>query len=125
MLNAIAQMIENNIVELVDNENLFKNYYPDEPNNIASVIALGGFPPDKYHITRELTFEVKLRSETYNTGNDLGNQILNLFHSKENYSLGSFFVLHSYALTELSYLYSDSKNRDEFSLELSFLIKKI
>jgi hypothetical protein len=123
MFEAIVQHIANNIPSLVISENLFANYYPDEPNNIVSVISLGGFPPSKYDGTREPIFEIKLRNERYIDGNDLANQIMNLFHSKENYLVGSFFVLHSYAMTEVNYLYNDSNNRREFSLELAFLIK--
>src|SRR4051794_10563654 len=108
----------------VAGDNLFANYYPDDPNNIVSVIALGGSPPPKYNTNRELTFEIKIRNDTYNDGNDIGNQIMDIFHSKENYSLGSIFILHSYATTDISYLYADSKNRDEFSLEMAFIIQK-
>lgn len=123
MLDEIAKHIEDNVTSLVLGENLFKNYYPDSPDTIVSVIANGGYPPPRYSPTKELIFDIKIRSIDYNDGVDLGNKIMNLF-DKENYHLGSFFVLGSYAMSELSYLYSDSKNRDEFSLGLAFFILK-
>ncbi|UNC92711.1 minor capsid protein [Candidatus Contubernalis alkaliaceticus] len=125
MIDDITQKIESEIAELTENVNLFKNYYPDDPDTIVSVIASGGFPPDRYDVTREPTIEIKIRASDYNEGMSLGNQIYDLFHSRENYQLGSFFILSSYAYSDLSYLYSDKQNRDEFSLELAFLVKRV
>ncbi|WP_214480967.1 minor capsid protein [Bacillus sp. SM2101] len=122
LIDAIVGHIESN--NIVDSNKLFVNYYPDEPDEIASVIASGGFPPKLYEPTRELTLEIKVRSTNYNDGMNICNNIFNLFHDKENYQLDSFFILRSYAYTEISYLYADSENRDEFSLDLAFLIQK-
>jgi len=120
LLDEIAKHIELNVTDLTMDENLFGNHYPDKPNSVVSVIDSGGFPPDRYSPTREKTFEIKFRSQNYSYGVELGNQIFKLFHSKENYSLGDFFILSSYAYSEISYLYSDKEDRDEFSLELVF-----
>ena len=124
LLDEIALYIEQNIHSLIDNETLFKNHYPDSPDMIVSVIDSGGFPPNLYTPTREKTFEIKIRSSNYDEGVILGEQIMSLFHSKNNYLLGGFFIYLSRSYSDLSYLYADSKNRDEFSLELAFLYKK-
>lgn len=124
LLDVITTKIESDIVALREGNNLFKNHYPDTPNTLVSAIHSGGFPPNKYSPTRELTFDIKIRAMNYHDGIDLGNKISNIFHSKENYQLGSFFILHSYCLSELSYLFADSQHRDEFSIDLAFLIKK-
>lgn len=121
LLDEIAKHIDSNVTSLTMNENLFGNHYPDSPDTLVSVIDLGGFPPNRYTTQiREKTYEIKIRSLNYADGVDLGQKIMNLFHSKENFQLGSFFILGSRAYTELSYLYSDSKDRDEFSIELAF-----
>lgn len=104
-------------------ENLFANYYPDTPDVIVSVIDAGGSPPQKYSPIREKIFEIKFRCNNHSDGVGFGNQILDMFHNKENYQLGSFFILSSSALTDVTYLYADSNKRDEFTFNISFLIK--
>lgn len=120
LLDDITSFVEANINHLSIGDNLFKNYYPDSPDTLVSIIDSGGFPPDRYSPVREKTFEIKIRSKRYSDGVKLGNQIFELFHSKENYNLGDFFILSSYAYSELSYLFADNENRKEFSIELSF-----
>ena len=122
LLNSVIDFIELNIPSL-NQSNLFGNYYPDTPDTIVSVIDLGGLPPSKYATTRDKKIEIKLRSNSYSESVELGNKIFELFHSKENYTLGDFFITTSYADTDLAYLYQDSKNRREFSLELVFQYK--
>ncbi|MBU9714418.1 minor capsid protein [Evansella tamaricis] len=124
LLDQIAKYIDDNIPSLTEGNNLWKNHYPDAPDTIVSVIHSGGYPPSQYSPTRELTFEIKIRSMDYNDGVEYGNQIMDIFHDKENYRLGNFFILGSNAYSELSYLYQDDNRRDQFSLELAFLIKK-
>lgn len=105
-------------------ENLFINYYPDKPDLIVSVIDLGGYPPDLYTPTREKVVEIKFRAPSHTLGSELGNEILELFHSKENYQLDGLRILHSYARTDVNYLYTDTNEREEFVLELVFLIER-
>jgi hypothetical protein len=124
LLLDICTNIEENITSLTKNENLFYNYYPDSPDFLLSVIDSGGSPPNLYTPIREKSIEFKFRSNTYQEGIDLGKQIIDLYHSFENYQLGSFFIYRSYALTDINYLYSDSKERDEFSLDIAFEIKR-
>lgn len=124
MLNTLVDYVELNFPSLIEGDNLFYNYYPDNPDDIVSIIANSGFTPHRYNDTRELIFEFKLRNKDYELGMDLGNQIFNLFHSKENYVLGDFFIFESYCLTEISYLYSDLEERDQFSFEIVFITIK-
>lgn len=123
MLDALIQYLSQN-VGLVYGSDLFKNFYPDDPDKIVSIIDRGGFRPSLYDSTREKIIEVKIRSKEYEVGQSLGEQIMSLFHSKENYLIDNINVYQSYALTDVSYLYADSKERDEFSFELAFLIHK-
>ncbi|WP_391115989.1 minor capsid protein [Psychrobacillus sp. L3] len=124
MLKVVADYIASNIKEqaLIFSENLFINFYPEQPNLIVSVIDLGGYPPDLYAPTREKVIEIKFRAPTHDEGSKLGNEILTLFHSKENYNLDGLRVMHSYARTDVNYLYADSNENEEFSMELVFLI---
>jgi hypothetical protein len=47
-----------------------------------------------------------------------------VIHAKENYTLGDFYVYESYCFTEIGYLYSDTKDRDQFSFEVVFITRK-
>lgn len=127
MIQEIVQHISTHIPTLIIGKTLFANRYPDGDkiaNNIVAVIPNGGFSPNRYLPTRDLIYEIKIRNTDYLNGETIGNQIMNLFHAKENYSLDGFFVLESYCYSELSYLYTDAKNREEFSLEIVFKIQK-
>ncbi|MBS4207445.1 minor capsid protein [Bacillus sp. FJAT-50079] len=126
LLDNVKDYISENVKaeNLTFGENLFINFYPDEPDLIVSVIDLGGYPPDLYAPTREKVVEIKFRTSTYEEGSVLGNEIMELFHSKENYHLGEIRVLHSYARTDVNYLYKDKNENEELVLELVFLIKK-
>lgn len=120
LLDAVYEYLKDEL-----DEEIFVNHYPDKPDTIVSVIDLGGFPPDKYAITRKKKVEIKFRSNKYPDGVTLGNHIYDVFHAFENYSMGDFFIYSSYADTEVNYLYEDKKERKEFSLELAFqYIKK-
>jgi hypothetical protein len=120
MLRAIIDLIANEL-GFKPSENLFRNAYPDSPDTIISVIDSGGFPPKLYETTREKVVGIKIRAGSYDEGSALGEQIFKLFHDKENYEIENKKILHSYAYTDVSYLYSDSKEREEFSIELVFL----
>lgn len=126
LLKKVADYITDNIetVDLTFGENLYINAYPDTPDLIVSVIDLGGYPPNLYFPTREKVVEIKFRASNHSEGSTLGDEILDLFHSKENYNLDSLKILHSYGRTDMNYLYTDSNQRDEFSIELVFLIQK-
>lgn len=126
LINLVKNYIEQNVsaISLTFGENLFINYYPDNPDTIVSVIDLGGYPPALYTPTREKIVEIKLRANSHVEGYELGNEILNLFHDKENYLMEEKRILHSYARTDVSYLYKDKDEREEFSLELVFLIER-
>lgn len=100
--------------------NLLVNRYPDTPDNIVSLIDLGGVPVSRYAPNRAKKIEVKYRHVNYKDGIKLGNQIYNLYHSKIKYDMGDFFIVQSYSDSEVSYLYQDKKDRFEFSLELVF-----
>lgn len=120
--NHLAANIESEKLE--SGKNLFINFYPDDPDMVVSVIDLGGHPPALYVPIREKVIEIKFRALDSSQGETLGTEIMNLLHDKENYYLEGLRVLHSYARTDSNYLYADSKSRDEFSMELVFLIQR-
>lgn len=125
LIELIKDYIKHNIksIDLEFGDNLFINFYPDEPDTIVSVIDMGGYPPPLYYKTREKVIEFKFRAKEYTEASKIGNELFNLFHDKENYYLEDKRILHSYARTEVSYLYNDSNNRQEFSLEVVFLME--
>lgn len=124
LLVDICANVEQNITSLTQTKNLFANSYPDSPDTLVSVIDAGGFPPNLYSPTRQRAYEFKIRSSNYVDGEQLGNQIMDLFHGKDGYQIGSFFILGSWAYTEVNYLYQDGKNRYEFSLNIAFEYQK-
>jgi hypothetical protein len=123
LLELIGNHIRSNIIYSGDIASVFGNHYPDSPDTVISIIDSGGFPPNKYSPIREKIFDVKIRTQNYSYGIDLGNQIFKLFHSKNKFYLGDFFILQSYAYTELSYLFKDDKERHQFSIEIVFQYK--
>ncbi|WP_163581111.1 minor capsid protein [Gracilibacillus saliphilus] len=123
LIEVVADKIATEISGLVVGDNLYLNFYPDDPDNIVSIIDLGGNPPNKYTPIREKAIEIKWRNQNYSYGFEQGNQIFKLFHAFENYQLGDFFILSSYANTEVSYLYQDSTNRKEFTFTLVFMYR--
>lgn len=119
ILLEVINHIESNLNGF-NERNLLANLYPDDPDNIVAVIDLGGLPPNNYAATRDKKIEIKFRTKGYQEGIKLGEEIFNLFNDKQNYRLGDYYITTSYASTDVSYLYQDSKNRREFSLELAF-----
>jgi hypothetical protein len=126
LIELVKDCVEQNInaTNLVFGNNLFINYYPDNPDTIVSVIDGGGYPPALYTPTREKIIEFKFRTDSIIDGDELGNELLNLFHDKENYYLNKKRILHSYARTDANYLYKDDDERLEYTLEVVFLIQK-
>lgn len=126
MLELVTNHLLSNIesIELEAGSNLFINTYPDNPDTIISVIDLGGYPPALYVKTREKVVEIKYRASSSQLGRALGDELIDIFHDKENYYLDGKRILHSYARTDSNYLYTDSSNRDEFTVELVFLIER-
>jgi hypothetical protein len=118
LMNYICQQLG-----LVFGEDIFINSYPDSPDKIVSIMD-GHGTHTIYTPTMEKIVEFKIRASDHITGYSLGEQIINLFHDKENFFLGDQKILHSYAVSDCSYLYADSKERDEFTFELAFLIQK-
>lgn len=110
-------------LDLKFGDNLFVNFYPDNPDDILSVLDNGGFPPRLYVPVREKIIEFKFRTNTLQKGYEIGEELIKLFHDKENYYLNSKRILHSYARTDSTYLYKDKNERHEFSLEVVFLIE--
>lgn len=108
---------------LVGGENLFINSYPNSPDKIVTIMD-GHGSHAIYTPTKTKIVEFKIRANNHLEGSSLGEDIINLFHDKENFLLGDKKILHSYALSDCSYLYADSKERDEFTFELAFLIQK-
>ncbi|WP_416147895.1 minor capsid protein [Salipaludibacillus sp. HK11] len=125
LLEGVRDFLSANIKEinLTFGENLFINFYPDDPKTIVSVIDLGGAPPSLYFPTREKVVEIKFRAVDQSDGYKLGSEIFDLIHSKENYYFGDLRVLHSLARTDVNYLFQDKNDRSEFSIEIVFLIQ--
>jgi hypothetical protein len=122
MLNELMEYVSQNL-GLAFGDNLFINSYPDSPDKIVTIMD-GHGTHAIYSPTKTKIVEFKIRSTNYQEGSSLGEEIINLFHDKENFLLGDKKILHSYAVSDCSYLYADSKERDEFAFELAFLIQK-
>lgn len=122
MIYELMEYVSQNL-GLVPSENLFINHYPDSPDKIVTIMD-GHGTVDLYAPTRTKIVEIKIRTQEHSEGSSLGEEILYLFHDKENYNIGNQKIFHSYALSDVSYLYADSKGRDEFTFELSFFMLK-
>lgn len=125
LIELVKDYVTDNIesIDLEFGDNLFINHYPDEPDLILTLIDLGGYPPLQYYRTREKIIEFKFRANNYIQGKKIGNELFNLLHDKENYYINGKRIMHSHARTEVSYLYNDNNNRQEFSLEIVFFVE--
>ncbi|WP_404403801.1 minor capsid protein [Jeotgalibacillus malaysiensis] len=124
MLEAITQLIEDQLTDYIIAENLYINHYPDDPDNVVTVIGGRSSNTNRYLKQRERVIEFKVRNKNYREGYEICNSIIDLFDEKEHYILGDTYIINSYILYDTTYLYADSKSRDEFTFELAFLIQK-
>jgi hypothetical protein len=105
--------------------NLFISNLPDSVDACVAVFDTGGMPPDIYLPTKEPTFQVFVRSTTYDLGKAKIDAIRALLHRNFNVTLvvGQTYVYSILALAEGGHIGQNERGLDEFSMNFKALTR--
>lgn len=98
---------------------VFRGYLPDDVASTAfAVIETGGMDADVDLPLKDPTFQVLIRSETYDAGKNKLDSIRDALHQFRGQVLGTgtIFFHFIYALAEGGYIGRDERGRDMFSI---------
>jgi len=103
-------------------QNIFVSFIPDSPDSLICVIDSGGYPSDVYAPIDNPTIQIRVRDVNYPACHDKAWTIYDLFNRNIEYYLGSLRILYSYVMQTPVYIGRDTKQREEFSLNIYFHI---
>lgn len=105
--------------------NLFISNLPDSVDSCVAVFDTGGMTPDIYLPTKEPTFQVLVRSTTYDLGKAKIDAIRALLHRNFNVTLvvGQTYVYSILALSEGGHIGQNERGLDEFSMNFKALTR--
>jgi len=104
--------------------NLFYSYLPDSVDACVAVMDTGGMTPDIDLPTKEPTFQVFIRSTTYDLGKAKMNTVRNELHRLMNTTLsGGTYVYNVFALSEGGHIGRNERGLDEFSINFKSLTR--
>jgi hypothetical protein len=124
IIDEIADYIISEGIDLTLAEDFFKGYLPDSPNDCVAIFDTGGAEPDRDIPTGDPTFQLIIRSESYETAHDLTKSIVDKLHRKMNFTQGSTYFYYIFLMGEPGHIGRDTKNRDEFSVNFICKIKR-
>ncbi|WP_422445968.1 minor capsid protein [Thermoanaerobacterium sp. DL9XJH110] len=117
LIEEIAKFLQTHGIGALGND-IFIGFQPAEPDNCITILETGGYRPDYIEAIRYPTFQFIVRNIDYALANSKAEEIFALFHSKENYSLGDFYIYYSEFAQEPTYIGQDTNGRYEISLNL-------
>lgn len=105
--------------------NLFIGNLPDSVDSCVAVFDTGGMQPDIYLPTKEPTFQILVRSTTYDLGKAKIDAIRALLHRNFNVTLvaGQTYVYSILALSEGGHIGQNERGLDEFSMNFKALTR--
>ncbi len=105
--------------------NLFISNLPDSVDSCVAVFDTGGMTPDIYLPTKEPTFQVLVRSTTYDLGKAKIDAIRALLHRNFNVTLvvGQTYVYSILAMSEGGHIGQNERGLDEFSMNFKALTR--
>lgn len=105
--------------------NLFISNLPDSVDSCVAVFDTGGMTPDIYLPTKEPTFQVLVRSTTYDLGKAKIDSIRALLHRNFNVTLvvGQTYVYSILAMSEGGHIGQNERGLDEFSMNFKALTR--
>lgn len=117
LISDIASYLEENEVGTVGTT-IFKGYLPEKDGTTIAVMNTGGLAPDIYLPTKEPTFQVFIRSASYETGLAILDSVRDLLHQQNNIQLVSngIYFYFIFAISEGGHLGRDEAGRDLFSM---------
>ena len=96
---------------------LFKTYLPDNTAECLAIYDTGGTLPNvELPDIKNLTFQILIRSATYNAGKTKMDNIRARLHGVKNRTIGSTYFYYIGALSEGGHIGRNEKGQDEFSI---------
>jgi hypothetical protein len=120
----VSEGIEIDGVDLALGTNFFKGYLPDDEDDCVAIFDTGGLEPDMELPTGDPTFQILVRSSSYETAHTTIQAIADLLHQKRNETIGSTYYYFIYLMGEPGHIGRDTKNRDEFSANFHCRIRR-
>lgn len=115
MIDDIATLLQSLYVGTIGTD-LFKSYLPDGDGTKFAVLDTGGMQPDKYLPTKEPTFQVFIRANTYSLGKTKLDAVRGALHQQKNIQSGSTYFYFILANSEGGHLGKNERGQHEFSI---------
>lgn len=95
---------------------IFYSFQPDTPDACITVLDTGGLAPDRYIPHAEPTFQVLVRSTTYDLAEAKAEAIVTELHDSVHKTIGGDYHYYIFLLTEPAAIGRDENGRDEISI---------
>lgn len=122
LLEEIATYLQTNGIGTLASD-LFFSYLPADVCPCVAVIDTGGMPPDIDLPTKEPTFQIFIRSTSYELGKAKLDAIRALLHQKRGGTLTTTYYYYIYALAEGGHIGVNEAGQDEFSINFKILTR--
>lgn len=116
LLDDVAAYLEDEGLGTVGDD-IFKSYMPETNNGtIMAVLDTGGPKPDSYLPTKEPTFQVYIRANSYTSGKTTLDAVRTALHQVANQTIGSTYFYFILAISEGGHVGRTENGKDEFSI---------
>ena len=117
LISEVAQYLDDQGIG-TEGTDIFHSYLPDSVDAAIAVLDTGGVQPDRYLPTKEPTFQIFVRSTSYNLGKATIDSIRTALHKKVNLNLvsGGIYFYFIFALSEGGHIGRNGRGLDEFSM---------
>jgi hypothetical protein len=96
--------------------NMFRGYLPTSPVDAVALYETGGPQPNKEISLKKKTFQITIRSSTYQIGVTKLANLRSLLQGKSQVQIGGTFFLYILAVSEGGHLGRDDNGADLFSI---------
>lgn len=122
LIEEIATLLQTNGIGTIGTD-LYVSYLPADKCPAIAVIDTGGMVPDIDLPTKEPTFQVFIRSTSYDAGKAQLDAIRALLHQSRNKTLTTTYYYYLYALAEGGHIGVNEAGQDEFSINFKILTR--
>lgn len=109
-------------------QDLFYSFLPDSPDNLITITDTGGWPKDPDLPRKDPTFQFRIRGETYDEAQALAEKLYDYLCPdgicKKCFKIDEFFIQLVQPMQPLPYYMGrDENGRDEFTWNMTFIIR--
>lgn len=123
LLEELATLLQSAGIGTIASD-LFISYLPADITPCVAIIDTGGMVPDIDLPTKEPTFQVFIRSTSYEAGKAKLDAVRSALHQKRNSTLaGGTYYYYIYALAEGGHIGRNEAGHDEFSINFKILTR--